>query len=123
MAKISDFGGSRRVEQINTGFAMVGLVLTTIRYYAPEILRDGQHHTLNSDVYSFACVALEAMTTKSPFWKVPNVVAVITRVVVEKQLPSPEDHPGLEDPMWELFRRCWNYDPLDRPTMIDVCRT
>ncbi|KAG8895995.1 hypothetical protein FRC01_012083, partial [Tulasnella sp. 417] len=123
MAKICGFGGSKRLERINTGFTTTGLVLATIRYCAPEILRDGQHHTLNSDVYSFACVALETMTDKSPFWKILNVVGVITRVVVEKQTPSPEDHPGLEDPMWELLRRCWSCEPLDRPTMIDVCRT
>ncbi|KAG8899887.1 hypothetical protein FRC01_010336, partial [Tulasnella sp. 417] len=122
VAKISDFGGSKRVEQVNTGFTTAGLVLGTIRYSAPEILLEGQNHTLSSDVYAFACVALETVTDKCPFWRIQNPVAVITRVVVEKQTPSPEDHPGLEDPMWELLRRCWNREPSDRPKMIDVCR-
>ncbi|KIO24652.1 hypothetical protein M407DRAFT_76695, partial [Tulasnella calospora MUT 4182] len=125
VAKICDFGGSRRLEQVKTGLTTAGLVLNTIRYSAPEILSEGQHPTTSSDVYSFACVALETMTDKCPFWKIQNVVAVITQVVVLKLTPSPEDHPGLDDDdaIWELLRRCWSHEPVDRPKMIDVCKT
>ncbi|KAG8915009.1 hypothetical protein FRC00_008778 [Tulasnella sp. 408] len=121
-AKISDFGGSRRVEELRTGLTTAGLVLTTIRYSAPEILRDGQQPTLASDVFSFASVALETMTDKCPFYKIPNVVGVITQVVFQRQTPSPDDHPGVEEAMWVLLRKCWSYEPSDRPKMMDVCR-
>ncbi|KAG9046559.1 hypothetical protein FS837_004181 [Tulasnella sp. UAMH 9824] len=94
VAKISDFGGSRRVEEFRTGFTTAGLALTTTRYSAPEILQGGQHLSLSSDVFSFACVALETMTDKCPFWKIQNDVQVIAEVVFRKQTPSPEDHPA-----------------------------
>ncbi|KAG8915975.1 hypothetical protein FRC00_002190 [Tulasnella sp. 408] len=123
VAQISDFGTSRHVQELRTGFTTDGLVLATIRYTASEILRDGQHPTLSSDVFSFGCVALETMTDKCPFWKIQNVVQVITEVVFEKQTPSPEDHPGMEEAIWELLRRCWNYEQSDRPHMIEVCQT
>ncbi|KAG8937735.1 hypothetical protein FRC00_001292 [Tulasnella sp. 408] len=122
VAKIKDFGCSRRVERFRPGFFNAGLALTTIRYSAPEILRDGQYSILSSDVFSFACVALETMTDKCPFWKIPNVVGVIAAVVFKKQTPSPEDHPGMDEASWELLRRCWNYEPSDRPYMADVCK-
>ncbi|KAG9041114.1 hypothetical protein FS837_012725 [Tulasnella sp. UAMH 9824] len=123
VAKISGLGTSRRVEEpralSNTDD---DLSLATIRYTAPEILRDGQDFTLLSDVFSFACVVLETMTDKFPFWKIANDVQVLTEVVFKKQTPSLEDHPGMEEAIWELLRRCWNYEPSDRPTMIEVCR-
>ncbi|KAG9048475.1 hypothetical protein FS837_012784 [Tulasnella sp. UAMH 9824] len=118
---ISDFGGSKRAEQLRTGFTTDGLVLATTRFTSPEILRDGQKPSLSSDVFSFACVTLETMTGKCPFWKITNVVGVITQVVSKKQTPSQEDHPGMEEASWELLRRCWNYEPSDRPHMVDVC--
>ncbi|KAG9035055.1 hypothetical protein FS837_002067 [Tulasnella sp. UAMH 9824] len=123
VAKISDFGTSRRVGELGTGFTTASLVLTAIRYSAPEVLQDGQHPTLYSDVFSFACVALETMTDKCPFWKIPQVVQVINQVVFQKQTPSPEDHPGMGEAIWELLQECWNYEPSDRPKMIDVCQT
>ncbi|KAG9048473.1 hypothetical protein FS837_012782 [Tulasnella sp. UAMH 9824] len=122
VVKIKDFGCSRRVDQFRPDFARTSLVLTTIRFAAPEVLRDGHKPSLSSDVFSFACVALETMTNKCPFWKIPNVVAVIAQVVFEKQTPSPEDHPDMDETSWELFRRCWNYEPSDRPCMADVCK-
>ncbi|KAG9046557.1 hypothetical protein FS837_004179, partial [Tulasnella sp. UAMH 9824] len=53
---------------------------------------------------------------------IPNVVGVITQVVFQKQMPSPEDHPGMDEAMWELLRKCWSYEPSDRPHMVDVCK-
>ncbi|KAG9048020.1 hypothetical protein FS837_000974 [Tulasnella sp. UAMH 9824] len=64
------------------------------------------------------------MSDKCPFWKTQKDVAVIAQVLYEKQTPSQEDHPGLDDPvLWDLLRRCWRYEPSERPTMIEVCKT
>ncbi|KAG9048477.1 hypothetical protein FS837_012786 [Tulasnella sp. UAMH 9824] len=140
VARICDFGTSRRVEEIGTGFTTGSFSFTT-RYSAPEILRDGLHSTLSSDVFSFAYVALgkrrhsaatqcslirtlpETMSGEPPFYKIQKDVALIHHVVNEKETPSPEDHPGVEAALWELLRRCWKYEPPDRPEMIDVCET
>ncbi|KIO24651.1 hypothetical protein M407DRAFT_212322 [Tulasnella calospora MUT 4182] len=124
IAKICDFGGSKYLKEGNTGFTTTGILNATIRYCAPEILRDGQNHTLQSDVYSFACVALETMTGKCPFWTIPIGVAIISKVILDKQTPSPVDHPELQDAtLWALLRRCWSHEPSARPTMTEVCRT
>ncbi|KAG9048471.1 hypothetical protein FS837_012780 [Tulasnella sp. UAMH 9824] len=64
VAKISDFGTSRRLEHHRTGLTTSGSALATIRYTAPEILREGQNSTLPSDVFSFACVALGKVDTR-----------------------------------------------------------
>ncbi|KAG8915978.1 hypothetical protein FRC00_002193 [Tulasnella sp. 408] len=118
VAKICDFGSSRRVEQRGTGFTTSAGVPTTTRYNAPEILEHGQNPTLRSDVFSFAYVALETMSGKSPFWQILKDVAIVTQVVIKRQMPSPEDHPGLEDATWELLRKCWEFEPSDRPNMV-----
>ncbi|KAG8915979.1 hypothetical protein FRC00_002194 [Tulasnella sp. 408] len=105
VAKICDFGGSKRLGETNTGLTTAGLFQATVLYTAPEIIKDALQSTLQSDVYSFAWVAL-----------------VISKVVWEKQTPSEEDYTELKDEfLWKLLRRCWNYDPRDRPAMIEVC--
>jgi len=48
----------------------------SLRYAAAEILRD-EKPTMKTDVYSFACVALEISTNKCPFFAVPNTGAVV----------------------------------------------
>ncbi|KIO24653.1 hypothetical protein M407DRAFT_51361, partial [Tulasnella calospora MUT 4182] len=117
IAKICDFGGARRDEEARTGLTTAGLEFTNIRYTAPEILQGSSTPSVRSDVYSFACVALETMTGKSPFWKTEKDIGVIQKVLKDKLTPSQEDHPGLEDAdMWDLLRRCWNHEPSDRPT-------
>ncbi|KAG8915980.1 hypothetical protein FRC00_002195 [Tulasnella sp. 408] len=123
--KICDFGSSKRVGGVETVFATTNLHSTTIRYSAPEILQEDEHDTLSllTDVYAFACVALETMTDKCPFWKIKKDIAVINQVLYKKQTPSQEDHPSLEDPaLWDLLRRCWKCEPSERPTMIEVCK-
>lgn len=123
VAKICDFGGSKYIGQEKTGLTTAGLPFGTVRYSAPEISRDDSPQTLQSDVYSFAYVALETMTSKYPFWRVRNDSAVIHKVGWEGQTPSKEDYSELEDEaLWVLLRRCWNYEPSARPTMIEVCR-
>ncbi|KAG8938037.1 hypothetical protein FRC00_000778 [Tulasnella sp. 408] len=50
------------------------------------------------------------------------MATVIHKIVSEKQTPSEEDYPELQDkPLWKLLQRCWDYDPQDRPAMIKVC--
>ncbi|KAG8987210.1 hypothetical protein FRB90_003545 [Tulasnella sp. 427] len=123
-AKISDFGGSKHLGGEKTGLTTAGLSFGTIRYSAPEISRHDSPQTLQSDVYSFAYVALETMTGRYPFWKVQNDSAVIHKVGWEGKTPSTEDYPELKDEaLWGLLRRCWMFEPSARPSMIEVCRT
>lgn len=52
------------------------------------------------------------MTDECPSWKIPIVLELVMRVVLERQTPLPEDHPGIDDAIFsELLRRCWNYEP------------
>ena len=75
------------------------------------------------DVFAFGMVALEAFTGSFPFcedsWKGAR------RHILGGGRPSvPEntERLGLSSEVWDLINRCWEEDPLKRPTMEDVVR-
>jgi hypothetical protein len=52
-------------------------------------------------------------------WQGLHYGVVVERVVISKERPPvPEDMP---DELELLMRRCWDDDPLERPTFQQVC--
>lgn len=82
---------------------------------APE-LHNGLPRTTASDVYSFACVALEIHTMKSPFSDVLRDCTVTSRVM-NGERPLRPDSEMPNDFLWALVEDCWKQNPSDRPEM------
>lgn len=110
----------------------------SIRWMAPELHDpelfdiDGLRRTEASDVYAFACVALEVRcsqpryvitlnlsklhTLKHPFSNVSRDNTVIWKVMNGARPPRP----ALEMPddlLWAVVEDCWKHHPLHRPEM------
>lgn len=45
---------------------------------------------------------------------------VISKIELGERLPLPPDCPA---PLFRLMNMCWQYDPQDRPTFIEVERS
>jgi serine/threonine protein kinase len=84
---------------------------------APERL-DGLPLDLPSDVYSFAILAWELYSGEIPFSDVLD--AVIIRVVVDKQRRPTRPVSLVNDKLWSLVEKCWQPDPLERPTFSTI---
>ncbi|KIO23526.1 hypothetical protein M407DRAFT_214426 [Tulasnella calospora MUT 4182] len=115
LARLHEHSGFGRLET-STGFK------GSIRWCSPEIL-NGAPRAPASDVYSWAWLVWEIMTGKLPYEET-IVDFVIIRQIFESPLPQVDGKSRLSDclQVWELMTRCWNGDPLQRPT-ARMCRT
>ncbi|KDQ51592.1 hypothetical protein JAAARDRAFT_140013 [Jaapia argillacea MUCL 33604] len=96
-----------------------------IRWMAPET-----HYpqlakpSFETDIYQFACVALELYTGQVPFPELRDIQ--VPSVVVSGARPR---YPGagqygrtLPQTLWGVMEQCWEQTPSDRPTALDVLK-
>ncbi|KIO24650.1 hypothetical protein M407DRAFT_99234 [Tulasnella calospora MUT 4182] len=89
------------------------------RYTPPEVL-EGRPTSDKSDVYSFACVAVELITGKIPFAAIPQEAAV-TQLAINGEPHLTKEYTELQnDPWWATLRSCWSKSPEARPSMETV---
>ncbi|KAG2633801.1 hypothetical protein PVAP13_2NG294900 [Panicum virgatum] len=87
----------------------------TCRWMAPEVINNQAYGT-KADVYSFAIVLWELMTSKIPYdIMTPLQAAAGVIEGLRPQLPA-KTHPGLTN----LMQRCWNAIPSARPSFSDI---
>jgi serine/threonine protein kinase len=114
-AKLTDFGAS----------AVFGLRrkslskdVGTVRYAAPELL-DGRPYDGKVDVYAYAMLLWEMVTSRYPFADCEFGVQVEKRVCAGGRPDLPRDCPG--PPAFQaLIRQCWSQDPVERPKFDEV---
>ncbi|KAJ7091395.1 kinase-like domain-containing protein [Mycena belliarum] len=116
--QICDFGlGKWQETSIVTGGSRA--TPGTVRYTAPELHR-GERPTYASDVYAFACLALEICTRKVPF-SGTETMGVASRVCRGDRPPCPEEI--LDQRLWDLIEECWSHQPDERPSTARVVAT
>lgn len=85
-------------------------------YTAPEVI-EGDDYNEKSDVYSYAIIAYEIITSLVPFPKYRSRCK-LEFAVVKGLRPTIPDNVG---PMYEqLIKDCWNGDPKKRPSFKDI---
>ncbi|KAG8965251.1 hypothetical protein FRC05_003302 [Tulasnella sp. 425] len=120
-AKICDFGISKLMMDIPSGFTTTATAKCTVRYSSKELLEEGARNTTMSDVYAFGMLMLHVMTGKAPYFKCCTDPPIIMSIMNGKT-PAPADYPELPstDSYWGVMLRCWNEDPNKRPTMASL---
>jgi len=120
-AEICDFGLARVVGALNTGLTTSGQGQGSRGFEAPELLDVDGHQSLAADVFAFAGLVLSTLSGKPPFHEYPSRARVVLAVAAGK-IPVPASHTRLpaNDPLWNLMRRCWAFEPNARPAMTDV---
>lgn len=115
--KISDFGISKRSNDIygnDASNSMQGSVF----WMAPEVVRtDGQGYSAKVDVWSLGCVVLEMFAGKRP-WSREEVVGAIFKLgSLQKAPPVPEEvqETATVDGLSFMYS-CFEIDPQERPT-------
>ena len=115
--KISDFGLSKIVNEDSKYLRPRSIVdyKGTKIYSAPEI-HQFNDYTKAGDVYSFALITYEILSSENPANSY-NEVTIIQEIHSGKR-PSltPDIHYSLRD----LIEKCWSNDPKDRPTFDEI---
>ncbi|KAJ7195656.1 TKL/TKL-ccin protein kinase [Mycena pura] len=125
---ICDFGISKILNRLGFTTASVG----TAPYMAPELffVVDGAPQegtsspstTKSSDVYSFALLVLEIMTSEPPKGR-PTRPIVTTKILTELQPKRADyDKNKISNEIWNILKRCWEFEPQLRAGISEALR-
>jgi len=119
--KIIDFGMCEFVDDANAG-GFSNDLFGPVRWMAPECFvhhPEGFLFSAKSDVWMFACSIFEMIEGMFPYKTIKD------REVASKRSRNESMKPVCESTRWmpqlqELCELCWNFDPLKRPSMIEL---
>jgi len=106
------------------GFGVIGEPRTgKTGWMAPELFEEqnpqpNQEQFKASDIYSYAVMCFEILTSKSPFAKAKNRAEVRAAV---KAGAGPHLPDSLPPSLQSLIRRCWDADGSKRPSFSEIC--
>lgn len=114
-AKITDFGIAKRLLAGKTedSLTAIGHVMGTYRAMSPEQAR-GEEVDHRSDLFSFGILLYEMLTGRSPF-AAENELAMLNRIVHDRQTPAREVNPAVPERLSLLIDHLLEKDPLLRP--------
>ncbi|RHZ73656.1 hypothetical protein Glove_230g124 [Diversispora epigaea] len=107
LSYITDFGLCKPVSE-NDPEKIYGV----IPYVAPETLIRGEY-TQASDIYSFGMIMLEVLTSYPPYYNISHNENLVMDIC--KGL-KPEIKCEIPQFLKEIMEKCWNFEPLNRPT-------
>ncbi|KAL4559110.1 hypothetical protein LXL04_031243 [Taraxacum kok-saghyz] len=111
VVKVADFGVARFLNQGGVMTAETG----TYRWMAPEVINH-QQYDQKADVFSFAIVLWELVTSKVPYENMtPMQAALGVRQGLRPDVPT-NTHPNLKD----LMHKCWDFDPHNRLSFSQI---
>jgi len=114
--KVGDFGMSEFLPSDSESMIKKDAQFA-VRWSAPEVLTD-HRISKNSDVWSYGVVLWEILELKQPYYEILNNQEVKELVCAQKlHLPTPT---SVSSPLLNIIQRCTNYDPLLRPTFMDI---
>ena len=91
-------------------------IFGVIPYLAPEVLSK-ESYTKESDIYSFGMIMWEFTTGKKPFHYRPHNYILISDILKGERPQITDDTPKFYA---ELMKRCWEYNPENRPTAKEI---
>src|SRR3954453_10149548 len=87
-----------------------------IPFMAPEVLR-GKPYTLASDIYSFSMIMWEFTSGVTPFYDKAHDLQLCISICRGERPEITENTPQC---YINLMKKCWDEDPLKRPTALEV---
>lgn len=107
--RIADFGIVKADTEV--GITTEGLILGTVRYMAPEQLKNPGGVDARADLFSAGCILFELLVHQKAF-DAPNKVALMNCVRLKRHTPFPDD---LDPSLRTLLDELLDPDPEKRP--------
>ncbi|KAH9846832.1 Pkinase-domain-containing protein [Lenzites betulinus] len=119
VCKISDFGISRRTDDINMAGAYTSMQ-GTVFWMAPEVVNSkGKGYNSKIDIWSVGCVVFEMWTGQRP-WLGREPMAVLLHLYHNKQAPPVPEGIGLSSLADDFRLKCFAADPDERPSATEL---
>ncbi|PKC54891.1 kinase-like protein [Rhizophagus irregularis] len=110
--KVGDLGLSQPANNTLSNNEIYGV----IPYIAPEIFK-GAAFSKESDIYSFGMIMWELTTGCKPFANIEHNLELIYEIIDGKRPEITNDTPEC---FINLMKKCWDSDPLKRPTRYEI---
>src|SRR2546430_8663348 len=111
--KIGDLGLCQQVDDKKDDS---NKIYGVIPYLAPEVLSK-KLYTQESDIYSFGMIMWEFTTGKKPFHDRPHDQYFMLDILKGERPQITDDTPEFYT---KLMKRCWDYNPENRPTAGEI---
>jgi serine/threonine protein kinase len=126
VAAVGDFGLAKAKHMSQSSAGSTGGTVGTLCYSAPETF-DGRFE-LASDVWSYAMLAYEVVTGRTPFMALisPSTSSTLAQfvkaIVIDRARPSLEglEADGCPPELLRLMQQCWLQSPEERPTFLQI---
>lgn len=117
VAKLTDFGSSRKFGELDDGISKS--IKGSPYWVAPEVIRK-EGHGLSADIWSFGCVLIEMATGKPPWSNFSNDTRKVLALIVKNgSLP---DIPDVNFFLKQIIQLCVQRNPNLRPTCPDLLK-
>ncbi|KAK0478230.1 kinase-like domain-containing protein [Armillaria novae-zelandiae] len=117
--KISDFGISKRVDQLEAAYAYTGMK-GTVFWMAPEVVSpSGGGYDVKVDIWSVGCIVLEMWSGKRP-WAGQEVIAVMLKLHKDKLPPPIPKDLHLSKLAISFRNSCFASNPAKRPMASEL---
>lgn len=83
---------------------------------APEVIT-GKNYSEKADVYSFGIILWEFAAREPPYKKITPLKVSVEVVKNDLRPKVPKKTP---DPLSRLMKRCWDRNPLKRPSFKEI---
>ncbi|RIB16311.1 kinase-like domain-containing protein [Gigaspora rosea] len=112
---IADFGLSKDETSKTSSASDYGMQA----YIDPQCLKNESYkRNKKSDIYSFGIILWEISSGRPPFQSLPKTPYGIIIHVFEGGREKPVE--GTPDSYIQIYERCWNYDPNQRPELEEI---
>jgi len=116
-AKISDFGQSKIKLHTSSTTTDSSNKMGTVRWRAPELFKRKATPTKASDVYGCGMILWEIASRKLPFADAADEITALSWIKDGEKEDIPADCPPVYG---ELVKQCFETNPGDRPTALQV---
>ncbi|KAG9104513.1 hypothetical protein FRC07_009788 [Ceratobasidium sp. 392] len=126
VAKLADFGNTVIKKHTLDFTDSTGAQKISVRWTAPELLRDEEKHTKEADVYALGMTFLETVMGKVPFpGKSEQVVLATIMLGRTPERPAELDlmDKRKAELLWKMMSRCWSHTVSYRPSASEVERS
>ncbi|CAI2173721.1 18064_t:CDS:2 [Funneliformis geosporum] len=113
---IGDLGLCRPIDQNQNQVNETG-VYGILPYVSPEVIR-GFPYTPAADIYSFGMIMWLLATGRQPFFNRPHDLHLAFDICDNVR---PEIYTGIPECYSDLMKKCWDNDPLKRPSTKELC--
>mmetsp|Transcript_8043 Transcript_8043/g.24907 ORF Transcript_8043/g.24907 Transcript_8043/m.24907 type:complete len:539 (-) Transcript_8043:208-1824(-) len=116
---LGDFDTAKKLTKTTDFKTIIG----TPSFMAPEVLnaRESGSYSFSADIYSFGMIIYELMTLQTPFDNLPPFK--VSECIIKGERPGlPRLSPKYQ-PVLLLHRKCTEYDPTARPTLLQLRQT